>query len=99
MPRGGHGSGIFIHHRVDDAFEGGLELVVVVALGSVVEAGVGRLWNRAVAVNHIKQVGARAALGEVERTVKADVLLGLVLVDLAHRVHLREVDGRLAHAH
>ena len=99
VPGSSHGSGIFVHHRIDDSLEGRFELVVVVALGSVVEAGVGRLWNRSVAVDHIKQVGAGSALGEVERAVQTDVLLGLVLVDLAHCVHLREVDGRLTHPH
>ena len=80
-----------LEHAVEVGFEHDRQLVEIGFLGSVVQARIDLEGDDAVGLDALRHVVRSASLGEVQLSVQADVLLGLVHERVADDPHFREV--------
>ena len=80
-----------VEHAVEVGFEHDRQLVEIGFLGSVVQARIDLEGDDAVGLDALRHVVRSASLGEVQLSVQADVLLGLVHERVADDPHFREV--------
>ncbi len=88
IPGGGELAVGVLQDAVHVAFEAGDQFAVHVAVGAVVETRHDFVGHDAVVTEDIHQVAEGAALGEVQGTIHADVLLGFVSVGVGDDEHL-----------
>ena len=82
------------HHYVEVCLQNPGEFSVHRLFLAVVSAFEGFFGNSAVHLPDVRNIVCRSALGEIDLTVHADILISLIEITLAHYEHIAQVDLR-----
>ncbi len=73
-------------------FHSALKLAMYVVVLAIIQSGIGLLGNDTISLPHIWNIKSAATLREIAASIESYKAIGLILITLAHYVHLRQID-------